>query len=69
MLQFYGSGRFGPICELAVEVFQKQISAIAQQGKRVIKVLEVGAGMILQFPPPLPVSTIWLTCLTQELDF
>jgi hypothetical protein len=49
MQKFYSSGWFAPICELAVEVFQKQISAIAQQGKRVIKVLEVGAGVFFQF--------------------
>jgi hypothetical protein len=62
MQNFYGSGWFTPICELAVEVFQKQISAIARQGKRVIKVLEVGAGMVFQFPPVT--ATILLTDLT-----
>jgi hypothetical protein len=46
MKEFYDSGWFGLISELAIEVFQKCISAIAQQGKHMIKVLKVGASMI-----------------------
>jgi Methyltransferase domain len=48
MRRFYKCGYFDPICELAVDVFQKTISAIAHHGKRVIRVLEVGAGMLQQ---------------------
>jgi hypothetical protein len=46
--EFYNSGWFGPISELAVEVFQKCVSTVAQQGNCMIKVLEVSAGMIFQ---------------------
>jgi len=52
MQKFYTSGYFGPICEQAVELFQKNISTIARHGKRVIRVLEVGAetGLLTTVP-------------------
>jgi hypothetical protein len=37
MEEFYDSGWFGSISELTIEVLQKRVSAITQQGKYVIK--------------------------------
>jgi hypothetical protein len=65
MDRFYNSGFFSSICELAVDVFQKSISAISHHGKRVIRVLEVGAGISFQAPVS---ATNWLTCSTQEME-
>jgi hypothetical protein len=38
-------GFFKPVCEQATQIFDDFISALYKQGKRVIRVLEVGAGM------------------------
>jgi len=43
--RFYGEeGLFGPICEAAAETFDQTITAFANSGKKVLRVLEVGAG-------------------------
>jgi len=46
MTQFYGEFLFGEICALAASTFGETIAALAAGGKRVLKVLEVGAGMV-----------------------
>lgn len=46
MTQFYGIFLFGQICALAASTFDETITALAASGKRVLKVLEVGAGMV-----------------------
>jgi len=46
--KFYGvDGFFGPICEAATKSFEQIITAFAQSGKKVLRVLEVGAGKII----------------------
>jgi hypothetical protein len=42
-------GFFRPICEQATKIFDDDISSLYKQGKRVIKVLEVGTGMSMEF--------------------
>lgn len=43
--KFYGEeGFFGPICEAATKSFDQTITAFAESGKKVLRVLEVGAG-------------------------
>ena len=44
--KFYssGDGLFGPICEAAANAFDRTITAFAESGKRVLRVLEIGAG-------------------------
>lgn len=45
MNKFYGGdGFFGPICEVAAKVFDQTVTAFANSGKKVLRVLEVGAG-------------------------
>jgi len=46
MTQFYGGFLFEGICALAASTFDEAITALAAGGKRVLKVLEVGAGMV-----------------------
>jgi len=44
--KFYsGDGFFGPICEAAAKAFDQTITAFADSGKKVLRVLEVGAGI------------------------
>ena len=46
--KFYGvDGFFGPICEAATKSFDQTITAFARSGKKVLRVLEVGAGKII----------------------
>ena len=43
--KFYSrDGFFGPICEAAAKTFDQTITAFVESGKKVLRVLEVGAG-------------------------
>ena len=43
--KFYsGDGFFGPICDAAAKTFDQTITAFSESGKKVLRVLEVGAG-------------------------
>lgn len=43
--KFYGKdGFFEPMCEAAAKTFDQTITAFADSGKKVLRVLEVGAG-------------------------
>jgi hypothetical protein len=42
-------GFFMSICKQAIKIFDDAISALYKQDKRVIKVLEVGAGMSMEY--------------------
>lgn len=45
MNKFYGNGGFfEPMCEAAAKTFDQTITAFADSGKKVLRVLEVGAG-------------------------
>lgn len=51
MNRFYSKdGVFGPSCEAATKTFGETITAFANSGKRVLRILEVGAGKFL-WPP------------------
>lgn len=43
--KFYsGDGLFGPVCEAAADAFDRTITAFVESGKKVLRVLEIGAG-------------------------
>ena len=45
MNRFYSrQATFGPICEVATKAFDQTISTFAKSGKKVLRVLEIGAG-------------------------
>lgn len=46
MTQFYGDRLFGETCSRAASTFDETITALAVSGKRVLRVLEVGAGTV-----------------------
>ena len=45
MNRFYSKeATFGPVCEVTAKVFDQTISTFANSGKKVLRVLEIGAG-------------------------
>ena len=50
LIKFHTSHRFfGPVCEAAAETFHQTVTASADSGKKLLRVLEVGASNL--FPP------------------
>jgi len=45
MNKFYSKdGVMGPSCEAATKIFEETITAFANSGKKVLRILEIGAG-------------------------